>query len=124
MEYGQKVWVFPDAECPPQGNGEIKGHESLIILNAGDKDAHIEITFYYEDREPVRIPEVTVKARRVRCMRTGEEKDFGEYTASEGVQYAITAVSDIPVVMQYGRAEPRPVAFYTTLGYPCRTDIK
>ena len=56
-------------------------------------------------------------ARRVRCLRTNEEKDFGPYTAKFEEQYAIMLESDVPVVAQYGRAEPRAVAFYTTPGY-------
>ena len=59
----------------------------------------------------------SVDARRVRCLRTNEEKDFGPYTANFDEQYAILLESDVPVVAQYGRAEPRQVAFYTTPGY-------
>lgn len=36
-----------------------------------------------------------------------------------GEQYAILLESDVPVVAQYGRAETRTVAFYTTPGYAC-----
>ena len=32
---------------------------------------------------------------------------------------AIMLESDVPIVAQYGRAEPRAVAFYTTPGYCC-----
>ena len=32
-------------------------------------------------------------------------------------QYAIMLESDCPVIAQYGRADPRTVAFYTTPGY-------
>lgn len=39
------------------------------------------------------------------------------YTARFDEQYAIMLESDVPVVAQYGRAEPRQVAFYTTPGY-------
>ncbi len=116
MEYGKKVWVFPDAELPPVGNNVIPGHESIIITNTGDADAHIRITLLYTDKEPVSFPAV-VNARRVRCLRTNEEKDFGAFTAKFEEQYAILLESDVPVVAQYGRAEPRTVAFYTTPGY-------
>jgi len=53
----------------------------------------------------------------VRCLRTNEEKDFGPYVAKFEEQYAIVLESNVPVVAQYGRAEPRKVAFYTTPGY-------
>ena len=116
MSYGKKVWIFPDAELPPVGENPIPGHESVIITNTGDQIANIKITQLYTDREPVSF-DTTVQARRVRCLRTNEEKDFGKYTANFDEQYAIMLESDVPVVAQYGRAEPRAVAFYTTPGY-------
>lgn len=117
MGYGEKVWIFPDAELPPTGVNCIPGHESLIITNTGNSDAHITITLFYTDKEPVTVPDIVVKARRVRCLRTNEETDFGTHTAVMGEQYAIMLESDEPVIAQYGRAEPRAVAFYTTPGY-------
>ena len=116
MEYGKKVWIFPDAELPPEGVNSIPGHESVIITNVTDRTAHIRITLLFEDREPVSF-ESEVSARRVRCLRTNREYDFGAHTATEGEQYAIMLESDTPVVAQYGRAEPRAVTFYTTPGY-------
>ena len=116
MGYGKKVWIFPDAELPPVGVNLIPGHESIIITNTGDQDANIKITLLYTDKEPVSFMTV-VQARRVRCLRTNEEKDFGAFTAKFEEQYAIMLESDVPVVAQYGRAEPRTVAFYTTPGY-------
>lgn len=117
MGYGKKVWIFPDAELPPVGVNLIPGHESIIITNTGDQDAHITITLIYTDKEPIKVPEIVVGARRVRCLRTNVEADFGPYTAKFEEQYAIMLESDVPVVAQYGRAEPRTVAFYTTPGY-------
>ena len=119
MTYGKKVWVFPDAELPPVGVNSIPGHESIIITNTGQRDAHIQITLFYTDRPPVRNITITVGAERVRCLRTNNPEDFGEHTAAFEEQYAILLESDEPVVAQYGRAEPRAVAFYTTTGYCC-----
>ena len=117
MGYGKKVWVFPDAELPPVGLNVIPGHESIIITNTGDQDATVKITLFYTDKEPITDIVAVVGARRVRCLRTNEAKDFGVHTAAFEEQYAIMLESDVPVVAQYGRAEPRQVAFYTTPGY-------
>ena len=119
MIYGKKTWVFPDAELPPKGENTIPGHESLIVLNTGDIDANIRITLFFTDREPVNDINVVVKAKRVRCLRTNERRDFGEHIPKIGEQYAIVLESDVPVVAQYGRADPRKVAFYTTMGFGC-----
>ena len=116
MAYGKKVWIFPDGELPPRGENEIPGHESIIITNVSEKAAQIKITLLYTEKDPVSFY-AEVAAMRVRCLRSNEEKDFGPYTAVEGEQYAIMLESDVPVVAQYGRAEPRTVNFYTTPGY-------
>ncbi|MBE6941004.1 MAG: hypothetical protein E7455_01775 [Ruminococcaceae bacterium] len=116
MNYGKKVWIFPDAELPPVGENPIPGHESVIITNVSDKKAVIKVTLIYTDKEPVSFT-AEVEAMRVRCLRTNQEKDFGPYTAKFEEQYAIMLESDVPIVAQYGRAEPRTVSFYTTPGY-------
>ena len=53
MQYGKKVWIFPDAELPPEGVNVIPGHESIIVTNTTDQTAHLTFTLLYEDREPV-----------------------------------------------------------------------
>ena len=116
MAYGKKVWIFPDGELPPTGCNEIPGHESIIITNAGELKATVRVTLLYTDKDPVRFM-TEVDAMRVRCLRSNKEEDFGPYTAVEGEQYAIMLESDVPIVAQYGRAEPRVVNFYTTPGY-------
>lgn len=116
MTCGKKIWVFPDAELPPAGENEIPGHESVIITNVCDQNAQIRVTLIYTDKEPVSFM-TEVAAKRVCCLRSNRAEDFGPYTAVEGEQYAIMLESDVPVVAQYGRAEPRVVNFYTTPGY-------
>lgn len=116
MAYGKKVWIFPDAELPPVGENPIPGHESVIITNVSDQAANITITLIYTDKDPVSFT-TQVDAMRVRCLRTNQERDFGKYTAKFEEQYGIMLESDVPVVAQYGRAEPREVNFYTTPGY-------
>ncbi len=116
MNYGKRVWIFPDAELPPEGENEIKGHESVIITNVSDLRANVKLTLIYTDREPISF-DVSVEPMRVRCLRSNNAFDFCGNTANEGEQYAIMLESDVPIVAQYGRAEPRKVNFYTTPGY-------
>ena len=116
MAYGKKVWIFPDAELPPVGVNLIPGHESVIITNVSDQVANVKFTLLYTDKDPVSFV-TQVEAMRVRCLRTNEARDFGVYTAVFDEQYAIMLESDVPIVAQYGRAEPREVNFYTTPGY-------
>ena len=55
MTYGSKVWIFPDAELPPEGVNSIPGHESIIITNVSDEDAYIKITLLTQTRSLYRI---------------------------------------------------------------------
>lgn len=113
------VWYIPDCEMPPRGDNEdIFGHESVIILNPCEQDAHIKITLYFADKEPIRNIDCLVEAERVRCLRTYNKDDFGGHEIPLEVQYAMKLESDVPVVIQYGRLDVRQpnMAFYTTLG--------
>ena len=42
--YGKKVWIFPDAELPPEGVNCIPGHESVIITNVCEQAANVTVT--------------------------------------------------------------------------------
>lgn len=116
---GKKVWVFPDAELPPAGDFELKGHESIIILNMSDEEAVVYITLYFTDEDPIEGIKVNVCAKRVRCLRMDNPDDVGGVSIPRQTQYAISLCSSVPVVVQYGRLDTReqPMAFYTNTGY-------
>ena len=42
MVVGKKSWIVPDCELPPEGEGVLKGHESVIVVNDTDKEAKIK----------------------------------------------------------------------------------
>jgi hypothetical protein len=115
--HGHKVWFFPDGDLPQPGHGPLKGHESLVLLNPNDGEAHVTITVYYTDREPDQAPVQTVGARRVRCFRLDE--GIGGMAIPFG-QYALKVESTVPLVCQIGRmdvSQPN-LAYYTVMGYP------
>jgi hypothetical protein len=118
--YGKKVWFFPDGDRPPFGGSELKGHESYVVLNPNKSDAHINFTIYYEEGEPVGDIRLTVPGERVKCFQTHNPDHFGKHTLPISKQYALKVESDVPVIVQYGRLDPRQVnlAYYTTMGYP------
>ena len=113
--------MIPDGDLPPPGKGKLKGHESLIILNAGKKKADISIDIYFEDRKPVKGIKDTVEPERVRCFRLDRPLGKQEYRIPYG-QYAMVIRSDVPVAVQFGRADVRQpnLAYYCTMAYPLR----
>jgi hypothetical protein len=118
--HGKKLWFFPDGDRPPIGESLMKGHESYVVLNPNDADAHIEFTLYFEDRAPIRGIRMTVGGERVKCFQTHNPDHFGEHTLPLSTQYAAKVESDVPVIVQYGRLDARQenLAYYTTMGYP------
>ena len=53
---GKKVWIIPDCELPQEGEGVLKGHESVIVVNDSDSDAEIAVkaVFYGQRRRQQR----------------------------------------------------------------------
>ena len=66
---GKKLWLIPDCELPPEGEGVLKGHESVIIVNDSDEEAKIKVTVYFDDKDKYENIEWVVGAGRVRCFR-------------------------------------------------------
>src|ERR1051326_239263 len=55
MAIGRTHWAIAEGWIPDYSHGpepEMLSHETACILNAGDADAHVEITIYFKDREP------------------------------------------------------------------------
>ena len=52
MVVGKKYWIIPDCELPPEGEGVLKGHESVVIVNDSDKEAVIDVKIFYVDKAP------------------------------------------------------------------------
>ncbi len=92
-------------------------HETACILNANDTDAHVEITIYYTDRDPVGPYKITVPARRTLHQR------FNDLTEPEPIpkatNYASTIDSDVPIVVQHTRLDSRQSenALITTIAF-------
>ena len=58
---GSYTWVVPDGWLPPEGGeGDMINHESLMIMNTGQKDADVKIDIYFDDCEPVKDLSLTV----------------------------------------------------------------
>jgi len=118
---GKNAWYVIDGYRPPVHAGEAKGyigHESLMILNCNDKDAHVTIDVYFSDRDPVRGIKYTACANRISAFRSDDRSVFG-MELGIGVQYSLRITSDVEVVVQYGRmdiSQPN-LSYLATLGY-------
>ncbi len=120
MEKGKRNWVFCDGYLPPHGdNPDFEGHEALMITNLNKEDAEIELTFIFEDKEPVGDIRVKLCGMRTTCIRLDKPLGDAKFTLGESVQYTVWVKSDIPVCACFGRLDVRQtnMAYYSVEGY-------
>jgi hypothetical protein len=117
---GRTIWAIPEGYIPAAGTGPgraFESHETACILNAGDRDAQVEITLYFADREPVGPYRVTVPARRTRHVRFNDLDDPAP--VPRDTDYASLLRSDVPVVVQHTRLDSRQaeLALLSTIAF-------
>jgi hypothetical protein len=119
-QIGHRRWAIAEGYIPSWSNGpepQFTSHETVCLLNASDEEAHVEITVYFSDREPVGPYRVTVPARRTMHVRFNELKDPEPIPAD--TDYASVIESDIPIVVQHSRLDSRQAenALLSTIAY-------
>lgn len=117
---GQKHWAIAEGYIPKTSHGpepEMTSHETACLLNTCDQDAHVQITIYFSDRDPVGPYRLTVPARRTKHLRFNELKD--PETIPRGMDYASVIESDVPIVVQHTRLDSRQDAnaLLSTIAY-------
>ena len=120
-EIGVKVWVIAEGYIPGESTGpepEMTSHETVCILNPSQQEAHVEITIYYSDRDPVGPYKVKVPARRTKHVRFNNLKDPAPIPRDTDFSSVIR--SDVPIVAQHTRLDSRQSAnaLLSTMAYP------
>lgn len=118
---GRTRWAIAEGYLPGWSHGpapQMVSHESVCLLNAGDQDAHVEITLFFPDREPVGPYRVTVPARRTLHLRFNNLQDPEPVPVD--TDYASVIESDRPIVVQHTRLDSRQAenALMTTMAFP------
>ena len=118
---GRKTWAIAEGYIPGHSTGPapaMTSHEAMCFLNAGERDAHIRVTIFFEDREPVGPYTFTVGARRTHHVRFNNLKDPAEIPRD--TPYSSLIESDEPVVVQHTRLDSRQDAnaLLSTIAYP------
>ena len=89
----------------------------MCILNTTQQDAHVRITVFYTDRDPVGPYSIAVPARRARHVR------FNDLTDPEpiphGTDFGSLIESDVPIVVPHTRLDSRQAenALLSTLAF-------
>jgi hypothetical protein len=125
MGVGHRIWAIAEGYIPSESvssERELMSHETACLLNTCDEDAHVSVTLFFADREPVGPYCVTVPARRTLHLR------FNDLTSPEPVprdtDYTSLIESSVPIVVQHTRLDSRnpALALLTTMPFPCERD--
>jgi len=122
INVGAKVWLIPDCYYPSKSSGDFKSHEAICVVNPGKKDANIEITLYFEDRDCIGGFKAVCKAERTNHIRMDMIKNDKGEGVPQGVPYAAMVKSDVDIVVQYSRMDTSQaeMALMTTMAFPVK----
>jgi hypothetical protein len=120
-EVGRRVWAIAEGYIPPASTGdshELASHETVCILNAGRRPAHVEIMIYFADRAPVGPYKVEVPPERTSHIRFNELKEPAPIPVNTDFSSVIS--SDVPIVVQHTRLDSRQaaLALLSTMAFP------
>lgn len=120
-DVGTTRWAIAEGYIPGQSTGDgraFESHETICILNAGDRPATVQITVYFADREPAGPYRVTVPPRRTQHVRFNDLSDPEPIARDK--DYASIIDSDTPIVVQHTRLDSRQsaLALMTTMAFP------
>jgi hypothetical protein len=102
---GATRWAIAEGYIPGASTGpapQMTSHETVCILNAGDRPADVEITIFFADREPAGPYRIVVPARRTRHIRFNDLED--PVPVPRDTDFASVIVADVPIVVQHTRS--------------------
>ncbi|HTZ83541.1 MAG TPA: sensory rhodopsin transducer [Candidatus Acidoferrales bacterium] len=117
---GRRCWAIAEGYIPPQSHGpapEMTSHEAVCLLNTTEQEAHVEITIYFSDRDPVGPYRINVEPRRTKHVRFNNLENPAPIP--RGTDYSSTIESDVPIVVQHTRLDSRQDAnaLLSTIAY-------
>ena len=117
---GAKRWAIPEGYIPAESHGpepQMTSHETACLLNVSDDPAHVVVTIFYSDREPVGPYHVTVPPRRTSHIRFNDLED--PEPIPRDTDFASVFESDVPIVVQHTRLDSRQAenALLSTMAY-------
>lgn len=120
MSEGAQVWLIPDGFIPEDSSGAQESHEAVCILNTSTQEAQLHISFYFENRDPIRDVQVKVSPERTHHLRLDQPEQLDGVSIPRGVPYALRVESSVPITVQHSRMDTSQEALtlMTTIAYP------
>lgn len=119
---GTHIWLIPDGFIPEESSGAQPSHEAICVLNVSKEEAELSVSFYFEDREPMKNVRVRVPPERTRHIRTDFPEHLGGAEIPRGVPYAARVESSVAVTVQHSRMDTsqKALALMTTMATPAK----
>ena len=120
-DIGKTRWVIAEGYIPGASTGQgraFESHETACILNAGEREAHVRITLYFADRDPVGPYTLSVPPRRTKHLRFNDLKHPAP--VPRDTDYSSLIESDVPIIVQHTRLDSRKeaLALLSTIAFP------
>jgi hypothetical protein len=117
---GARTWAIPEGYIPSVSHGpkpQMTSHETACLLNTTDSDAHVQITIFFSDRDPIGPYKVIVLAKRTKHLRFNDLTD--PMPIPLDTDYSSVIESDVPIVVQHTRLDSRQAenALLSTIAY-------
>lgn len=117
---GAKRWAIPEGYIPAESRGpepQMTSHETACLLNVSSDPAHVRVTIFFSDREPVGPYNITVPPRRTSHIRFNDLED--PEPIPRDTDFASLFESDVPIVVQHTRLDSRQAenALLSTMAY-------
>jgi hypothetical protein len=117
---GRRRWAIAEGYIPSQSSFSDKAlisHETACILNAGDQQAHVNITLFFAGREPVGPYRVTIAPRRTLHRRFNDLKEPAP--VPRDTDFSSVFKADVPIVVQHTWLDSRhaEISLLSTTAY-------
>src|SRR3954452_10678282 len=122
---GAKRWAIAEGYIPGWSTGpepQLTSHETVCLLNAGEKEAHVAITIFFSEREPAGPYRIVLHARRTQHVRFNELRD--PEAIPRDTDFASVIEPDVLIVGQHTRPDSRQAenALLSTIAYAAQSD--
>lgn len=119
--FGSRRWAIPEGYIPGQSvdpnSHALMSHEAACLLNPTNEDGKVEITVFFENRDPVGPYKIDLPARRTKHLRFNDLHD--PETIPRDTSYASLIESSVPIVVQHTRLDSRnpSIALLSTIAF-------
>lgn len=116
---GKNEWFIADGYMSDTTKGEFVSHEAVCVLNLSGETAHIDLTLYFENAEPLSGLHAVCENERTNHIRLDRMVNDQGKKIPRNTPYAIYVKSDRPIIVQCSRldvSQPE-YALMTTIAY-------